>query len=174
MSPAVAGEGSPMTRGRAVRRGMTCASCATRVDRRLYYTGFEPDREATEPADLTFEEGKEQLRHAIRESVRLRLRGDYPLGAFVSGGVDSAIVAAMMRELLQMRTRCCTYALCTGVLFREACRFDGLLRQEGQFFLSSTQLAGQTYLRASIMSPATDEATMQDLLRAIVKVAHEG
>lgn len=70
-----------------------------------YDTGFEAGREGTEPADLTFDEGKEQLRHALRESVRLRLRGDYPLGAFVSGGVDSAIIAAMMGELLQAQLR---------------------------------------------------------------------
>jgi L-2,4-diaminobutyrate decarboxylase len=47
------------------------------------------------------------------------------------------------------------------------------LRQQGQFYLSTTQLAGTTYLRASIMSPATSETTMQDLLHAIVKTAHE-
>ena len=70
-----------------------------------YDTGFEAGRGGTEPADLTFDEGKEQLRHAIRESVRLRLRGDYPLGAFISGGVDSAIVAATMAELLQTQLR---------------------------------------------------------------------
>lgn len=54
---------------------------------------------------LTFEETAEQLREALRDSVSLRLRGDYPLGVFVSGGVDSAIVAATMSELLDHPVR---------------------------------------------------------------------
>ncbi len=70
-----------------------------------YYSGFEPGPEGTGQAGLTFDEGKEQLRHALAESVRLRLRGDYPLGAFVSGGVDSAIVAAIMTDLLDTPVR---------------------------------------------------------------------
>jgi asparagine synthase (glutamine-hydrolysing) len=44
----------------------------------------------------------DQLLEKLRESVRLRLRADVPFGAFLSGGLDSSIIVALMSEQLDM------------------------------------------------------------------------
>ncbi|MED5448403.1 MAG: asparagine synthase (glutamine-hydrolyzing), partial [Planctomycetota bacterium] len=41
---------------------------------------------------------QEALRETLTEAVRLRLRSDVPLGAFLSGGIDSTIIAGLMQE----------------------------------------------------------------------------
>lgn len=43
--------------------------------------------------DLCYADILEQMRQLVRESVRLRLRSDVPLGVFLSGGLDSSIIA---------------------------------------------------------------------------------
>ena len=66
--------------------------------------------------DLTFqtvppqseEDWKEQLAAVFQDAVRIRLRSDVPLGAFLSGGVDSSCVVAFMAELLETPVVTCS------------------------------------------------------------------
>jgi asparagine synthase (glutamine-hydrolysing) len=55
---------------------------------------------APEPAWSLREEGDlvEELQALISSAVRIRLMSDVPLGAFLSGGVDSALVVAAMKS----------------------------------------------------------------------------
>ena len=41
----------------------------------------------------------EELRDLVRSAVQFRLRSDVPLGAFLSGGLDSSVIVAAMRDL---------------------------------------------------------------------------
>lgn len=64
-------------------------------------SGFHLERywEATfDPQDRSLEELMEDTRQVLRESVALHTQSDVPLGAFLSGGVDSAIIVALLRE----------------------------------------------------------------------------
>jgi asparagine synthase (glutamine-hydrolysing) len=47
---------------------------------------------------LGFDDAKERVRAAISEATRIRLMSEVPLGAFLSGGVDSSAIVACMAE----------------------------------------------------------------------------
>jgi len=65
-----------------------------------YYTLPEPGNDITDA-----NEAAAIVRETLTKAVRKRLRSDVPLGAFLSGGLDSSIIAALaIRELGSLHT----------------------------------------------------------------------
>jgi asparagine synthase (glutamine-hydrolysing) len=53
---------------------------------------------ASEPLDVSRDEALARVRHSLRDAVAAHLVSDVPVGAFLSGGIDSSAVVGLMRE----------------------------------------------------------------------------
>ena len=66
------------------------------------------DVQFPEYRDLTEDEWREELLVRLEEAVRIRLVAEVPLGAFLSGGVDSSAVVAMMAGISDTPVNTCS------------------------------------------------------------------
>jgi asparagine synthase (glutamine-hydrolysing) len=91
----VPGPLTPLARVRKLMPGERLIVDRSGARTETYWSYPEPS-----PAEMSLEEAGEGLLAGLDESVRLRLMSDVPLGAMLSGGIDSsAIVALMARHM---------------------------------------------------------------------------
>jgi asparagine synthase (glutamine-hydrolysing) len=91
-----------ITEARAIYKGISKLPPATiaewrdgRLTQRQYWS-LEP---ASQPVQISFEEAVEETERLLIESVGLRLVSDVPIGALLSGGVDSTLICWAMHKL---------------------------------------------------------------------------
>jgi asparagine synthase (glutamine-hydrolysing) len=61
-------------------------------------------------APMSAKDAEEELIVRLREAVKIRLKAEVPLGAFLSGGVDSSAIVAMMAGLMKDPVNTCSIA----------------------------------------------------------------
>lgn len=49
--------------------------------------------------NISYKEAKEELHKLLIDAVKIRMQADVPLGSFLSGGIDSALVSAIASEI---------------------------------------------------------------------------
>ncbi|HEY1358066.1 MAG TPA: asparagine synthase (glutamine-hydrolyzing), partial [Thermoleophilaceae bacterium] len=85
---------APMSAFRAVRKLEPATRMVVQNGRASFERYWQLDySEKTDPSGLN-----ERIRHELRRAVERRLVSDVPLGAFLSGGIDSSAVVAAMAE----------------------------------------------------------------------------
>jgi len=89
---------SPMTIWKGVYRLEPASYLVLNKEGRLKMTRYW-SIDFRKKTKLSFEESKRRIRDLLKEAVRLRLISDVPLGAFLSGGIDSSIIVGFMSQL---------------------------------------------------------------------------
>ncbi|THF63658.1 amidotransferase 1, exosortase A system-associated [Pseudothauera nasutitermitis] len=100
----------------------------------------------------SLEDASAELLERLRESVRLRMISEVPLGAFLSGGVDSSAVVATMAGLSDEPVNTCSIA------------FDDPQFDEAAF---ARQVAGRYRTRHHVETVKSDDFDLIDHLAAL-------
>jgi asparagine synthase (glutamine-hydrolysing) len=73
-------------------KGQKDASTSLRVTNGVFWSIPKPTAPKTK---LTYEQAQQKLRELMERSVQRRMIADVPLGSFLSGGIDSSIIATL-------------------------------------------------------------------------------
>jgi asparagine synthase (glutamine-hydrolysing) len=95
--------------------------------------------------------GAQELEALLRDAVRLRMIADVPIGAFLSGGIDSSLIVALMQAQSAQRVRSFTV------------RFDETRYDESQFARAVAEHLGTDHTELRV--------TPQDALSLVPRLA---
>ena len=79
-------------------------SDVTVTERSWWSLGDTLDDAINDRSNLTLDDAAEQLEALLADAVAMRLESDVPLGAFLSGGIDSSLISALAQRAQPDRT----------------------------------------------------------------------
>ncbi len=120
---------------------------------------WELPHEAGEPLSAT--DAEERTRDLLRDAVRSHMVSDVPLGAFLSGGLDSSSVVALMREASAGPIRTCS------MVFAE----QGY--SEGTYARAVAEAVGAEHYER-VLTGAEVEGELDRILWAMDQPTHDG
>jgi len=69
------------------------------LDSRLLEINFYWNLSKVEVKDISYEKAQEELHSILIDAVKIRMHADVPLGSFLSGGIDSALVTSIASSI---------------------------------------------------------------------------
>jgi asparagine synthase (glutamine-hydrolysing) len=84
---------------------VVCLRTGEPARRERYWTLAEAARRGVGRRIVNAEEARGELLALLREATRSRMVADVPLGAFLSGGIDSGLVVSLMQEATTQKVR---------------------------------------------------------------------
>ena len=98
---------------------------------------------------------EEELRFHLRNAVSSRMVADVPLGAFLSGGVDSSAVVALMAEKSAAAVQTCSIGFDEGAL--DETRYADIIAKRFATYHRSRIVASDDFSAIDTLSQAFDE-----------------
>ena len=87
-------EDSIYTGIKKLRAGHFLICSKNNLSTKKYWSVPKPSKCSSKPDEIS-----DELNVLLEDSVKLRLRSDVPLGAFLSGGLDSSIIVSLLKKL---------------------------------------------------------------------------
>ena len=72
-----------------------------KVEKKIYWDILERYHTCSQNKIVSYAEAKEELKGLLEDSVQKRLISDVPTGTFLSGGIDSTLIAALAQKVVK-------------------------------------------------------------------------
>jgi len=91
---------APLSIYKGIRKLPPGHAMVVQAQRSSVWQYWDPlDAASKPPLHISEDEAAEQLESLVRSSIRGQMISDVPLGAFLSGGIDSSVIVSVMSEL---------------------------------------------------------------------------
>jgi len=116
---------------------------------------YQIPQELIQPDSLTIRDAQEKFEFLLKDAIKLRFRSDVPVGACLSGGLDSSTLVGLMLELFpgsDLKTFSCIYP-------------DYPLVDESTYINENIQYFG---VKASVVQPSYGDNNILDEIKSLV------